>query len=396
MATVMARYRPALGQFVEQAIAAQPPAMQAMTASSMRAYLDLFDQLDRVELTLDVDRDHASLVIALAARPGTAVAGFAGQQRPGEFKLLERLGPAPIVMGGRLETAQVFGQLMEFSQPMLASMYGPQVATTAARLFGLWPTLAAGENAATLVPVPGKIAAAALWDITDGAAAQALWFDYLSMLGGAAGGTMSTTVDVDAARYRGVRFARARTTTTQAAMQASMAMYGGQLEVGYAVPGPLFAMAMGPDVIAQLRALTDVALPKKRTAPRIDAALAATLTWARSRQVSYLIAVDAPAVRAAFMPGAPAAPPARALSSVALEFSPATVALRLTCPRPSSRRCCRDRRRRRARDRADHAERAQAGVGRRRRRSRRPRRAAARTARSPRWSPAGCRRGSRW
>lgn len=332
MRAVMARYRPVLAAYVEQAIAAQPPAMQSMTAASMRAYLDLFDQLDRVDLTLEVDRDRASVQIALAARPGSAVAGFAGQQRAGDFKLLERMGSAPMVMGGRLETAQVFGQLMALSQPMMESMYGPQVASTAVRLFAQWPVLANGENAATLVPVKGKVAAAMLWDISDGAAAQALWFDYLSQLGGATTGTMSTTVDVDAARYRGVRFARARSTSNQAMMQASMAMYGGQLEVGYAVPGKLFAVAIGPDVIAQLRGLTDVAVPKKRTAPRVDAALAATLAWARSHQISYLIAGDAPAVRAAFVPGSPAAQPARELSSVALEFGPETVALRVTLP----------------------------------------------------------------
>ena len=332
MRTVMARYRPVLAEFVERAIATQPQAMRSMTATSMRAYLDLFDQLDRVDLTLEVDRDRASIQIAMVARPGSAVAGFAGQQRAGDFKLLERMGPAPIVMGGRLETAQVFGQLMALSQPMMESMYGAQVATTAARLFAQWPVLANGEHAATVVPVNGKGAAAMLWDISDGAAAQALWFDYLSQLGGATTGAMSTTVDVDAARYRGVRFARARSTSNQAAMQASMAMYGGQIEVGYAVPGKLFAVALGPDVIAQLRALTDVAVPKKRTAPRVGPALAATLAWARNHQISYLIAGDAPAVRAAFVPGSPAAPPARELSSVALEFGPETVALRVTLP----------------------------------------------------------------
>ena len=59
---------------------------------------------------------------------------------------------------------------------------------------------------------------------------------------------------------------------------------------------------------------------------------AATLAWARSHQISYLIAGDAPAVRAAFVPGSPAAQPARELSSVALEFGPETVALRVTLP----------------------------------------------------------------
>jgi hypothetical protein len=213
---------------------------------------------------------------------------------------------------------------------MMASISGAQTAGRASALFTRWPELATGENAVAVVPVPGKLAMAGLWDVTDGAAAQSLWFDYLSTIGGAQHGMMQTTVDTHAGRYRGVRFARARSTSNAVAMQPGMALYGGQLDVGYAVAGPLFTMAMGGDVIAQLRALTDVALPRKR--PRSAApALAATLAVARAHRDSYVIVVDAPAVRAGFQAGA-AAPTPRELAFLGLGFDGDVVVLRAVMP----------------------------------------------------------------
>ncbi|MBK9036428.1 MAG: hypothetical protein IPL61_35145 [Myxococcales bacterium] len=332
IAAVMTRYKPMLAGFIDGAIAAQPPNLQVYTASSMRAYLELFDQLDRLDLALELDRDRASVAMMVAPRAGTGVAAFTAQQRPGDFKLLERLGAAPMMMGGRLETGAVFTQLLELSAPMVESMYGAQLAGNIGALFARWPTLANGENAMTLDLTGGKVSAAGLWDITDGAAAQQLWFDYLTALGAAAGGTMATTVDVKAATYRGVRFARGHTVATTAATKASMSMYGGQLDFGYAVPGKLFAVALGQDVVAQLRALTDIALPKKRATTKVAPGLAATLAQARTRGDSFVVAIDAPAIRSAFQPSAGAIPPAAELAAAAIGVHGGALTLRLTMP----------------------------------------------------------------
>jgi len=114
-------------------------------------------------------------------------------------------------------------------------------------------------------------------------------------------------------------------------MQPGMALYGGQLDVAYAVPGPLFAMAMGGDSLAQLRTLTDVALPRKRATPAAPA-LAATLAQARAARDSYVIAVDAPAVRAAVTGGT--TPPASAgeFALLGLGFDGDVVVLRAALP----------------------------------------------------------------
>ncbi|MBL8627890.1 MAG: hypothetical protein JNK64_41780 [Myxococcales bacterium] len=330
MAAVMARYRAQLQAVFDAALGQQPAALRGSAAASIQWYLDLFAQLDRIELALSADRARAGLAVRLVPRAGTPAAAFARLQRPGEFKLLEQMPAAPVAMGGRLDTTAVFASLIEMGRPNLAAMYGAAVADAAGAAFAGWPALAAGENAATLRPVPGKVALAALWDITDGAAAQALWLGYLTAIAKAQGGLMHTAVDTNAARYRGVRFARTRSTSSSAALQPGMAMYGGQLEVGYAVPGPLFAMAMGPDVVGQLRQLTDVALPRKRR-PAPAPALAATLALARAQRDSYVIAVDVPAVRATFAGATPPPSPAE-LALLALGFDGDAVVLRAVLP----------------------------------------------------------------
>lgn len=331
MATVMTRYRADVEAFFDQMVAMQPAAMSSSLQPWLTWYADVFAQLDRLELDVTADRARAGLALRLVPRAGGSIAAFARQQRPGEFKLLERMPAAAVAMGGRLDTSAVFGRMLELSRPNLVEMGGAQVADIATAAFARWPALASGENAATVVAVPGKLAVAALWDITDGAAAQALWLDYLTAIGRGQQGQLQIQVDTNAGRYRGVRIARARTTSSSPAMQPGMALYGGQLDVAYAVPGPLFAMAMGGDAMAQLRTLTDVALPRKRATPAAPA-LAATLAQARAARDSYVIAVDAPAVRAAVTGGT--TPPASAgeFALLGLGFDGDDVVLRAALP----------------------------------------------------------------
>lgn len=331
MATVMTRYRAEVQAFFDQMVAMQPPAARAGMAPWLTWYAGVFAQLDRVELDLTADRARAGLALRLVPRPDGSIAAFARQQRPGEFKLLERMPAAAVAMGGRLDTSAVFAGMLELSRPNLVAMGGAQIADVAMTAFARWPGLANGENAVTAVAVPGKLAVAALWDISDGAAAQALWLDYLTAIGRGQQGLMQTQVDTNAARYRGVRFARARSTTTDPTLQQGLALYGGQLEVAYAVPGPLFAMAMGGDALAQLRTLTDVALPRKRATPTARA-LTATLALARAARDSYVIAVDAPVVRAGFTGGATPPPSAGEYALLGLGFDGDAVVLRAVLP----------------------------------------------------------------
>ncbi|MBK7075413.1 MAG: hypothetical protein IPH44_24300 [Myxococcales bacterium] len=331
VATVMTHYRAEVQAFFDQMVAMQPPVARAGMAPWLAWYADVFAQLDRVELDLTADRARAGLALRLVPRPDGSIAAFARQQRPGEFKLLERMPAAAVAMGGRLDTSAVFARMLELSRPNLIAMGGTEIADVAMTAFARWPALANGENAVTAVPIPGKLAVAALWDISDGAAAQALWLDYLTALGRGQQGLMQTQVDTNAARYRGVRFARARSTSSSTAMQPGMALYGGQLDVAYAVPGPLFAMAMGGDSLGQLRQLTDVALPRKRPRPT-PPALAATLALARAAHDSYVIAVDAPVVRAGFTGGAAPAPSTDELALLALGFDGDAVVLRAALP----------------------------------------------------------------
>lgn len=331
MATVMTHYRAEVQAFFDGMAAAQPPAARAGMEPWLAWYADVFAQLDRVELEVSADRARAAVALRLVPRPGSSIAAFARQQRPGEFKLLERMPAAAVAVGGRLDTSAVFGRMLELSRPNLVAMGGAQVADIATAAFARWPALASGENAATVVAVPGKLAVAALWDITDGAAAQALWLDYLTAIGRGQQGQLQIQVDTNAGRYRGVRIARARTSSSSPAMQPGMALYGGQLDVAYAVPGPLFAMAMGGDAMAELRTLTDVALPRKRATPTAPA-LAATLAQARAARDSYVVAIDAPAVRAAVTGGT--TPPASAgeFALLGLGFDGDVVVLRAALP----------------------------------------------------------------
>lgn len=331
MATVMTRYRADVEAFFDQMVAMQPAAMSSTIQPWLTWYADIFAQLDRIELDVTADRARAGLALRLVPRAGGSIAAFARQQRPGEFKLLERMPAAAVAMGGRLDTSAVFARMLELSRPNLVAMGGAQVADVATTAFARWPALANGENAATFTAIPGKLAVAALWDIADGAAAQTLWLDYLTTLGRSQQGMMQMQIDTNAGRYRGVRLARARSTSTDPTMQAGLALYGGHLDFAYAVPGPLFAMTMGGDALAQLRTLTDVALPRKRATPAAPA-LAATLAQARAARDSYVIAVDAPAVRAAVTGGTTPRASAGEFALLGLGFDGDDVVLRAALP----------------------------------------------------------------
>ncbi|MEZ4403132.1 MAG: hypothetical protein R3B06_24120 [Kofleriaceae bacterium] len=333
-AALMARHQADIDESIADVAAASPNSQRDLIASSLRSYVDVLAQLSQVELSLDVSATHATLELAAVPKPGSGVAAFVAAQRPGTFGLLEKLGGGDILAGGRVDTSTMFTAMVEMSRPFIAMTYGPANADKIATAFAKWPALLNGEQAMTVAVTPGAFAMAGLWDTTRGAEVQAMLLDFLKLASDTRGGMIEAKVDTKRAPYRNVRFAifTARPAADAPAdVQVGYQMFGGTMEAGYAVAGKSMLMAMGADPVAQLKRLTDLALPKKAL-PKPSAALAATLATARQRGDSYLIAVDVPALVTRMQGGTEAATSATELSTMSIATQGGRLLFRTTLP----------------------------------------------------------------
>ena len=329
MATVVTRFRPMLDAWIDAMLANAGPKVDPNTRDMMHQYLDVLGQLERIEISVTADRDRATFTTTLAPRTDGSVARFVAQQRPAVFTLVERLGAAAVIFGGRIDHTLLFAAMFDPWLKQTTATYGANVATVATTLFSQWVTVMNGEHAmAVSKPVTG-MQVTGLWDTAAGPKVEALVLDYIDAIAG----NYAAKVKPRRATYRGVRHTNVGIVIPALAAQLGSSSDPDLGDLYLAAPGKTFALAFGTDAPTTMRALIDAVVPPKGRKPAAVApGLAAVLTAARARGDSYVVAVDVPGVRVMGDPSAPAAPVSREHTALTFGFGGGAIVMRMTVP----------------------------------------------------------------
>jgi|GEM_PF-2917280 len=339
--TVMATYGSQLQSLAAMVSQNADPTQREMIDVSMQMYFSMFQQLDRVQMSLDLVAGHASVTSRIHALPGTTLAAFVGMQVPAKFTLLEQVASGPMIMGGFLDLAQVWSSMGALVEPMMAQTYG-DAAPTVMKFWKQWIGLKTGETALSIDMIgAGKFGLSGLWEMDDPALASKMLNDYFATLAKTPIGFMSAKLKTST--YKGVKLSMV-TMAPGKGMPADQAeLYqkmGGSLVGGFGVAGKQLFFSLGDNAAGRAKALADqVKAGKKKPAP---AGFATVLADARARNESYLMAFDLAALKAIFAPvdtDAPAGPKPAPPAPLALEpgafgigVADGALTMRLTIP----------------------------------------------------------------
>ena len=326
MAATIARFRPLIDAWMDALMSNARPSMDPSMQDMMRKYVDGLAQFERIELSVIADRDRATLTTTLVPGADGLVARFVAQQRPAGFALLERVGAAPVVFGGRIDHTETLAAVFDSWLKQTTATYGANVATVAATLFSQWGTMMSGEHAmAVSKPVTG-MEVSALWDTAVGSKVEALVLDYIAAIAG----NYAAKVKPRRTTYRGVRQTSVDVVVPALASLGSPNRPGlGDLYV--AAPGKTFAVAFGPAAPASMRTIIDAVVPPKGRKTTVTPGLAAVLTAARGRGDSYVIATDLPGLAAMNDPTIKV-PPSREHAAMTVGFGTGAIVVRATLP----------------------------------------------------------------
>ncbi len=299
VAAVMQRHGAAVAAKINDIASAADPAQREMIAKTMQLYAGLLDQLAALTVTLELVGDHASVVMRMAPRSGTALATFIGKQGPATFALLDQLPGGIVTMGGRLDLQQIWAAMGEMMAPMMASTYGAGAPTVMA-FWKQWTELETGETAMSIDVTKQAFGASGLWEVAAPAAAAAMWSDYLAAI---AKSPMPTVAFVpSSSKHRGVKLSMVAVTPDKSMPDDQRAIYqrmGGTLRFGFAVVDKRVALGIGTDAAARVKALIDLSkgAVKKKARP---SPLAPVVAEAKRRGESYLFTIDLEAMKSQF------------------------------------------------------------------------------------------------
>lgn len=171
---LMTRHAAAITELRETAtsqLAASDPGGARMVTEYLAALVALAGDTARLTASLAIDGERAELDLALAPRPGSALAGFVAAQKASDFALLAALpadAPAGMLMAGHIELGPyraaalaMFGRMMNFADG--ADLFLDAFATLA--------DLATGDFAAAFTMSSSGTAMVEIVPLTDAAAA---------------------------------------------------------------------------------------------------------------------------------------------------------------------------------------------------------------------------------